>query len=53
MDIQMILIVGIPFLLIYTALIFSYSYEKGFKEGFDIAEKYTEMRGEENDEGRS
>ena len=50
MSIQLIVLVGLPFLLIYPALIFSYSYEKGFKEGFDSAEKYAEMRGEEHDE---
>ena len=49
-SIQAIVLVCVPFLLIYSALIFNYSYGKGFKEGFDLAEKYAELRGEDHDE---
>ena len=42
-SIQMILLVGVPFMIIYTALISGYSYGKGFKEGFDLAKNYAEL----------
>ena len=34
----MILLVGVPFMLIYTAWIFSYGYRKGHEEGLKFAE---------------
>jgi len=36
-SIQMIVIVGVPFLLIYSAFIYCFGFGKGFKEGFDLA----------------
>ena len=36
-SIQMLVIVGVPFLLIYSTLILGIGYRKGFKEGFDLA----------------
>ena len=37
LNVQMAIIVGIPLLMIYTTIIFSYGYRKGYKEGFDAA----------------
>lgn len=36
-NVQMAIIVGIPLLIIYTTIIFSYGYREGYKEGFDTA----------------
>lgn len=36
-NVQMAIIVGIPLLIIYTTIIFSYGYREGYNEGFDTA----------------
>ena len=47
MYIQMILLVGVPFMFIYTGLILSYGYRKGFKDGLEIAKMMAQVA-EEN-----
>ena len=43
MNIQILLIIIIPVLLIYTTMIFCYGYKKGHDDGFEIAKRIRDI----------